>query len=161
METLKKAPLSQRSRSLSSSSYLSTESVILAPDRLSRPKKQRQSTQKTLYVNSPPQHQQQTADNDSAQNSAQKELDSLRQMLIERNNLIERQKLDNELQQQQLFYLNENKISELQSNQNLLTQLESQQALIISMKKKLNEKENQLRQALDNDETPRGGEHLR
>ena len=46
---------------------------------------------------------------------------------------------ESEIQKQQMFYLNENKMSDMQSNQNLLTQLESQQALIISMKTKLNE----------------------
>ncbi len=75
-----------------------------------------------------------------------KEVESLRQLLAERNTIIERQKLENELQKQQLFYLNENKINDLQSNQNLLTQLESQQALIISMKMKLNEKSAELKQ---------------
>lgn len=73
---------------------------------------------------------------------SQKEIENLKKHLTERNNIIERQRHDHDLQQQQLFYLNENKINDLKSNENLLAQLESQQEQIGNLKTKLNKLSN-------------------
>ena len=69
---------------------------------------------------------------------SQREIENLNRRLNEQTALIDRNKLDQELQQQQLVYLNENKLKDLKNNQNLLDQLESQQELIFKLKTRLN-----------------------
>ncbi len=152
----------QRSRSLSSSSFVSSESMVITKEEHHhhhhhQQQQQRISSRKTVYVNSSSSGSEKQRQHDLL---AAKEVESLRQLLAERNTIIERQKLENELHKQQLFYLNENKINDLQSNQNLLAQLESQQALIISMKMKLNEKTAEIKQQeQQNDAQPQVQKH--
>jgi hypothetical protein len=69
---------------------------------------------------------------------SQREVEALRRCVHERNELIERQRLEQELQQRQLLCLSENKASDLRNSQSLLDQLESQRQLIIEMKATLN-----------------------
>lgn len=171
MEHLKKK---HRSRSLSSSSCMSSESEYCKKERKnhrSTHHSQTRLTEKTVYINHKPPHRDPKGNlytvslkskehlkpptppndfhNHHNQNQleinfeqSQKEIESLKKHLTERNNLIERQRLDHELQQQQLFYLNENKINDLKGNENLLAQLESQQDLIINLRTKLNKLSN-------------------
>jgi chromosome segregation ATPase len=90
-----------------------------------------------------PKHQQQQQldqnQNQLIQNleKSQKEIENLRHLLTERNELIEIQKRESDSKQKELVKLNESKLNDLKNNDNLLKQLEEQKGVILNLKTKL------------------------
>lgn len=68
---------------------------------------------------------------------SQKEIENLRLLLSERNELIEKQKQEHDNQQKQLLKLNESKLNDLKYNDQLMQQLEEQKLVIVNLKSKL------------------------
>lgn len=69
---------------------------------------------------------------------SQREIENLRRLLTERNDLIEKQKIEHDFQQKELVKLNESKLNDLKYNDQLMKQLEEQKDLILGLKTKLN-----------------------
>lgn len=69
---------------------------------------------------------------------SQKEIENLKSLLTERNELIEKQKLEHDTQQKEMIKLNDAKQNDLKNNDHLLKQLEEQKDVILNLKTKLN-----------------------
>lgn len=74
---------------------------------------------------------------------SQKEIEYLRTLLTERNELIEKQKKEHDLKQKELVKLNDAKLNDIKSNDQLLKQLEEQKQVILNLKSKLIKLNNQ------------------
>lgn len=134
-----------RCRSLSSNSTSSL--VTVSSQQQLKKKKNPNRHQTALYIKHVPS---QTTASNSIQNDlennlekSQKEIEYLRTLLTERNQLIEKQKKEQDFKQRELVKLNDAKLNDIKSNDQLLKQLEEQKQVILNLKSKLTKLNNQ------------------